>query len=439
MTNPTIPYKYAVEELLKLTRLPELPTDDITPNLARSVPNEGVLIAFKTPPQYLKWFTSCVETGADILWRDNQDLAQQIKDGFSMATEYPLPIDSLDSLSEIDEAAKNLSLSIINSNLQTIRNAYYGGGQTNTSVFPNAPATMPSVASVELDELCAAVYTFIAYSLDELSDAVADVLEVPRLLTKLGKALGAKGLIASILIKVATELIETITEAAINNQDNLDALSCIMLANLRGRGLSAGNFGRALDVAPLSDPIQEAVRAVLSVNLKQIDAYLAFLDVYRQADSTPFAALPSCPCDVGWSQVFDFTQTSGGFFPLGTSPLATWRAGIGWRSTTGTGGQAGDEFLFIRRDFSATVIRQIQFTYATPTAGGGGTRQMGVAGGSLVTLSQSALDSATTSLNINALVSNVAIILDTNVPSGSAFKNVVTQCVISGDGINPFI
>lgn len=437
--NPIIPYKFSVEQQIKLVRLPEPPIDDIPPNPSREIPSQGVLIAFKTPPQYLKWFYSCIETGADVLWRDNQDLAQQIKDGFAMATEYPLPIDSLDSLAEIDQAARNLQLTTINNNLQSLRNTYYAQAQSNTSIFPNAPATMPSVASAELDELCAAVYTFIAYSLDELSDAVADVLELPRLLTKLGKSLGLKGLVASILIKVGAELIETLTEVAINNQNNLDALSCIMLANLRGKGLSAGNFGRSLDVAPLSDPIQEAVRAILSVNIKQIDAYIAFLDVYRQADNTPFSALPVCPCDIGWNHVFDFTVSNGGFYALGTSPLATWNAGIGWRSTTGTGGQAGDEFLFIRRDFSATVVRQIQFTYASPTAGGGGTRQAGVSGGALINLSQSALDLAVATVNINALISNVAIIIDTNVNSGGALKNLVTQIVVSGEGINPFI
>lgn len=280
------PYIWDVLVSIPDVRVPPAPDEDVPPNPARDYDDGRVIIAFSTPPEFLREFTSAILSGVEVLYRDNYDTAQRIADGWLMATEYPLPLRDLATSTETRQIIKSEIDRLID-RLTT------GGGE---SIYPGLPPVAPTEGSDEYDRLCAAAVIFVTWALDSITSGVQDATDALVKITGAAKRLGAKGFIASILVQLADEAIEALIGAAISNQTNIDELSCLLISNLSGADTDQDTFGGVFDRPPYPDPILEVIRAALSLWVRTDGAYAGWLDTWRQTADAPLATLPECPC-----------------------------------------------------------------------------------------------------------------------------------------------
>lgn len=336
------PYIWNVLVNIPDVRIPPEPIEDVTPNPERDYGDERVVIAFSSPPEFVREFTSAILSGVEVLYRDDYDRAQKVTDGWLMATEYPLPLKDLSTSTSTRQIIK----SEIDRLLERLTT---GGGE---SIYPGLPTIAPEPGNEEYDRLCAAAVIYTTWALDSITSGVQDATDALVRVTGLAKKLGAKGFIASVLVQLADEAIEALIGAAISNQFNVDTLSCLLMSNLAGESTDMATFGGVYDAPPYPDPILETIRAALSLWVRTPAAYAGWLDAWRQAADAPLATLPECPCEPETQIVYDFRFGFNGFNPInGTDglPQGQWVSGMGFKNGPSFSSVLGVETLNINR------------------------------------------------------------------------------------------
>jgi hypothetical protein len=83
-----IPYTWDTQQAIPVES--ELPVaSPITPNASRTIPSPGAWIVSFVQQEYWLPFVSIIQIGANVLYRDNPEYAQQVLEAWYAMTEYP--------------------------------------------------------------------------------------------------------------------------------------------------------------------------------------------------------------------------------------------------------------------------------------------------------------------------------------------------------------
>jgi len=139
----------------------------------------------------------------------------------------------------------------------------------------------------------------------------------------------------------ASRLLIELAEEAIRTKACVDAVGCCMYENLKGLAVNQANFSNALDTCAGLDPFCVPLANLIQTTLADEKNWLAFVSQMGGFFQGATQDLADCGCEAQWTQIFDFTVSSGGWVTDprdGSGWGATYAPGVGWQNS-GTGAQ----------------------------------------------------------------------------------------------------
>lgn len=266
-----------------------LESDRLNQN-AREIPTGVFWIYAALTDQYLKDLSSVISIGADIVFRDDLERANIVKEWWFSMTAYPLTCDLCDLLNTIKSTTKDLKnlRSLQEKSVRDETRERWNDDDSNllpdVTAFDNSPND---------EDYCTALYLWTLYALDAIEDSLEDSFEGFRRGTRKSAIFGLKGIVVAIAGELVNAVISNIAQNNVFTDENAKSLACSAKSRLQGRALTRANFQDAFKFSE-TDFTRNALRNTLDENAQSVDAYLAFLDIWQQVKDT---GIRECPCD----------------------------------------------------------------------------------------------------------------------------------------------
>lgn len=228
-----------------------------------------------------------------------------------------------------DNNAEWLARQNMNDVLNELRRERYTGNPQDIDARCPDDYFNYSGTETENQALCAAVSAYVALKMVETYGLYAAAAATAALATGLLFWLGGPLLgIAGGIVTAVTGIALNNVQAAINDHEAMENVSCRLYRSLRGVAISEENFYSALDDLFSQSDNEAVIVSVLQAGEQQPN-YLHFLALLGQSKGNSDNGLDTCLCGDEWCHEWYLEDNNGGF-AVYNGYEGEYQAGIGW-------------------------------------------------------------------------------------------------------------